>query len=62
MIVFNGSIWHGHGPNMTSRPRRSIQGAYIRRSAVSACDFSGHLRAEIRARLSPLARYLLDLH
>src|SRR5438876_59855 len=35
MIVFNGSVWHGHGPNRTDNPRRSIQGAYIRRTETS---------------------------
>ena len=32
LIVFNGSVWHGHGANGTDTPRRSIQGAYIRRT------------------------------
>ncbi len=40
MIVFNGSVWHGHGPNETGHPRRSIQGAYIRRDAASGVDLS----------------------
>ncbi len=30
MIVFNGSVWHGHTVNRTAAPRRSIQGACIR--------------------------------
>lgn len=29
VIVFNGSTWHGHGANITSEGRRSIQGTYI---------------------------------
>jgi ectoine hydroxylase-related dioxygenase (phytanoyl-CoA dioxygenase family) len=33
MVIYNGSIWHGHGPNRTGQPRRSIQGAYVRRDA-----------------------------
>ena len=32
VIVYNGSVWHGHGPNHTDKARRSIQGAYIRRT------------------------------
>ena len=36
MIVYNRSIWHGHGANLTDRPRRSIQGAYIRRTEKSS--------------------------
>ena len=62
MIIFNGSIWHGHGPNTTPKPRRSIQGAYIRRTENSACDFSDRMRPETLARLSPPAHYLLNLH
>jgi hypothetical protein len=30
LILYNGSIWHGHTANRTAEPRRSIQGAYIR--------------------------------
>jgi hypothetical protein len=31
VVIYNGSVWHGHTANRTSRPRRSIQGSYIRR-------------------------------
>ena len=57
MILYNGSVWHGHGANPTDRPRRSIQGAYIRRTLES----SGTLRtnAETLDRIAPLAQYLL---
>ena len=30
LIIYNGSVLHGHGANTTGRPRRSIQGAYVR--------------------------------
>lgn len=30
LIVFNGSLWHGHGQNYTRLPRRSLQGAFVR--------------------------------
>ena len=29
LIMFNGSVLHGHSPNKTNNPRRSIQGAFI---------------------------------
>jgi hypothetical protein len=61
MIVFNGSIWHGHGANQTERPRRSIQGAYIRRGAKPAIDLASRMRPETLSRIGPLARYLLRL-
>ena len=40
LIIFNGSVWHGHGPNDTLSPRRSLQGAFIRSDQKSAGDFS----------------------
>jgi ectoine hydroxylase-related dioxygenase (phytanoyl-CoA dioxygenase family) len=30
LILYDGSVWHGHSANQTDRPRRSVQGAYIR--------------------------------
>ncbi len=35
LILFNGSIWHGHTANISSEPRRSIQGYFVRRNANS---------------------------
>ena len=61
MILFNGSIWHGHGPHCAPEPRRSIQGAYIRRDAVSGANLPAHMTPETLARISPLAKYLLAL-
>lgn len=61
MIVYNGSSWHGHGANVSDRPRRSIQGAYIRRMEKSSLDMSLRMRPETLQRISPLAKYLLAL-
>jgi ectoine hydroxylase-related dioxygenase (phytanoyl-CoA dioxygenase family) len=58
VIVYNGSIWHGHTANRTERGRRSIQGAYVRRGAPVA-DHATRLRQEALGRLSPLAAYVL---
>jgi len=30
LIIYNGSVWHGHSANRTNKARRSVQGAYIR--------------------------------
>lgn len=57
MILYNGSIWHGHAANLTDRPRRSIQGAYIRRTLASSGTL--RIRAETLDRIGPLAKYLL---
>lgn len=61
IIVFNGSVWHGHTANSTNAPRRSIQGAYIPRDAQSAIDFKSRMSLETLTRISPLAKYLLAI-
>lgn len=61
MIIFNGSVWHGHGTNKTVLPRRSIQGAFIPFDEQAATDFSTILSPETLARLSPLAKSLLAI-
>jgi hypothetical protein len=61
MILFNGSVWHGHGPNRTGIARRSIQGAFIRRDQPAAVHFASEIRPEVSQRLSTTARALLCL-
>lgn len=61
MIIYNGSVWHEHGPNLTDAPRRCIQGAFIRRTEKAALDWRSRMRPETLSRLNPLAKYLLDL-
>lgn len=59
MIIFNGSVWHGHTANETSQPRRSIQGYFVRRRAHSSLNFAGRLLPETLSRISPSAKYIL---
>ena len=59
IIVYNGSVWHGHAANSTDKPRRSIQGAYIRREALSGFNLPARMRSDTLARISPLAKYIL---
>lgn len=61
VIIYNGSVWHGHGANQTSQPRRSLQGAYIRRDARPGVNFPARMRPATLDRISPLAKYLLAL-
>jgi len=61
LIVFNGSTWHGHAANTSSAPRRSLQGAFIPRAGRAGTDFAARMSPDVRARLSPLARYVLAL-
>jgi ectoine hydroxylase-related dioxygenase (phytanoyl-CoA dioxygenase family) len=59
IVIFNGAIWHGHAANSSNEPRRSIQGAYIRREAGSGENLPERMRADTLARISPLAKYVL---
>ena len=59
VVVYNGSVWHGHTANSSDMPRRSIQGAYIRREAQSSVNLPARMRPETLARIGPLAKYVL---
>lgn len=59
VIVYNGSVWHGHTANQTGKPRRSIQGAYIRRDAQSAVNHAARIRPETLGRIGQFAKYVL---
>ncbi len=61
LLVFNGSVWHGHGANTSNRPRRSVQGAFVPTSGHASIDFAAIIRPDTRARLGPLARQVLGL-
>jgi len=61
IVIFNGAIWHGHTANLTSKPRRSIQGYFVRRDVRSGTDFTRCLVPATQARMDHLARYLLSL-
>jgi ectoine hydroxylase-related dioxygenase (phytanoyl-CoA dioxygenase family) len=61
MIIYNGSTWHGHTANRTAEPRRSIQGAFIRREAQAHLNQRARIRPETLARIGDLATYLLDV-
>ena len=61
LLVFNGSVWHGHTANTSTGPRRSLQGAFIPRDGRAATDFAARMPPATRSRLDPLARYVLAL-
>jgi len=60
LLVFNGSVWHGHTAN-ASGPRRSLQGAFIPRDGRAGTDFIARMQPETHARLGPVARHVLAL-
>jgi hypothetical protein len=59
IIIYNGSILHGHGANLSGEPRRSIQGAFIRREAQSGIDLPARMLPDTLARIGPVAKYVL---
>jgi len=59
--VFNGSAWHSCTLNRSGAPRRLLHAAFIAREHAQQTDQRQHLRPETDARLSPLARYVLDV-
>ncbi len=60
MIIYNGSVWHGHAANRSNR-RRSVQGAFIPREARAAIDQASRIRPETLKRIGELAKYVLDV-
>ena len=61
LLIFHGSTWHGHAANVSSQPRRSLQGAFIPRHGSAATNWGARMQPETRARLAPVASYVLDL-
>src|SRR5262245_55883225 len=61
LLVFNGSTWHSHTANVSSEPRRSLQGAFIPRDGCAGTDFAARMQSETRARLGSLAKQVLAL-
>lgn len=65
IIIFNASVWHGHGANRSANPRRSIQAHFVRRDAQASPDdhagHSGRMRPETLQRLGGLAKYVLNV-
>ncbi len=61
LVVFDGSVWHGHTANRSARQRRSVQGHFVSREACSAIDYRARMQPETLERIGDVARYLLDL-
>ena len=62
VIIFNASVWHGHGANRSGRARRSIQAHFVPRDAkASPDDPSSRMRPETLRRIGDLAKYVLNV-
>jgi hypothetical protein len=46
IIIFNGSVWHGHTANRSNRRRRSVQGAFIPREAQASINQASRICPE----------------
>jgi len=60
LVLYNGAVWHGHGANPSAVPRRSIQGAFIRRECSSGANLPARMTPETLFRIGALAKYLID--
>ena len=61
IIIFNGSVWHGHTANRSNRRRRSVQGAFIPREARASIIQAARMRLDTLDRIGDLAKYVLDI-
>ena len=61
VAVFNGSLWHSSYRNLSDAPRRTLHCAFIAREHAQQTNQREYLRPETALRLSPLARYILDV-
>ena len=61
VVIFNSHLWHAGTLNRTAAQRRALHSYFCRRTERQQLDQQRYARAETRARLSPAARYLLDI-
>jgi ectoine hydroxylase-related dioxygenase (phytanoyl-CoA dioxygenase family) len=61
VVVFNSHLWHGGTLNRSSRPRRALHAYFTRRGDPQQLDQRKYVRPETLARLSPAARFILDV-
>ena len=61
VVVFNSHLWHGGTQNRSSRPRRAMHSYFTRRGNTQQLDQRKYVRPETLTRLSPAARFILDV-
>lgn len=61
VVIFNSHTWHGGTLNRTDKARRAMHSYYTRRAQPQQTNQREWLRAETVDRLSPAARYILDV-
>ena len=61
VVVFNSHLWHGGTQNRSDRPRRALHSYFTRRANGQQLDQKKYIRPQTLARLSPAARFILDV-
>lgn len=61
VVIFNAHLWHGGTLNRTGVPRRGLTMSYCRRDEPQQTDQAAHVRKAVYDRLSPAARFILDV-
>jgi ectoine hydroxylase-related dioxygenase (phytanoyl-CoA dioxygenase family) len=61
VVIFNSHTWHGGTLNRTDRPRRGLHSYFARRDQPQQLDQKAYIRPETYQRLSPAARFILDV-
>ena len=61
VVIFNSHTWHGGTLNRTDHPRRAMHSYFTRRALQQQLDQKAYIRPETYARLSPAARFILDV-
>jgi ectoine hydroxylase-related dioxygenase (phytanoyl-CoA dioxygenase family) len=62
VVVVNSHLWHGGTLNRTNGRRLAFHGYFCRRDCEPQTDQRRFLRPETHARLTPAARYILDVN
>lgn len=61
VVIFNSHTWHGGTLNRTDQPRRAMHSYFTRRDQTQQLDQKAYIRPETYQRLSPAARFILDV-
>lgn len=61
VVVFNSHVWHGGTENRSRAPRRALHAYFCRRDQTQQIDQGRYITAETFDRLSPEARWILDV-
>ena len=61
VVVFNSHLWHGGTENRSCQQRRALHSYFTRRGNQQQLDQKKYIRTGTLARLSPAARFILDV-